>query len=42
MLVQRSKKKDGLGGACTRVGEMKNAQGKLVGKGEGKTPIRSG
>jgi len=42
MLVQLPKKNDELGGACAHVGEMKNAQSKLVGKGEGKAPIRSG
>jgi len=31
-----------LGGVRTQVGEVKNAQSKLVGKGEGKAPIRSG
>jgi hypothetical protein len=41
MLLQWPKK-DELGGACTRVGEMKNAQSKLVGKGEGKIRIRTG
>jgi hypothetical protein len=42
MLVQWPKKQDEMGGACTRVVEMRNAWSILVGKGGGKTPLGSG
>jgi hypothetical protein len=42
MLVEWPKKKDELGVACTHEKKKKNAQSKLVGKGEGKNPVGSG